>query len=138
MSNFTPKVHETIEYDGDTVTFDLRRMLKEDVLETAPYTPQPDENGVVRVDPEKNVKLINCVIDMLPKYVDNFKGLTNAEGIVVPFDEMYAEGYFYTLQIEMASRLYECSFPANREEDGKNSDASPGEGSTESTSTPIP
>lgn len=132
MSNFTPRVEETVEFDGDTITYTSQRLKKVDMAMLKPLMPEPDENGKVVMSISDNVRLIDATIGLLPKYVSNFRGLTAKDGSTIDLEHMLGEAYFYSLQSDMASRLLKASFV--NEDDEKNSGVQSDEVSKESTS----
>lgn len=124
MSKYTKTVKFEAQFDGDNVSCNFRRLSRADMTLTTSMIDysRVDENGFPCED--DNTKMLNAVIDMLPRYIDGqLHGLTDADGNVISIEEVAAEGYFLPLATAMATSLMNSS--AISETDEGNSGAQP-------------
>lgn len=119
MGRFTQAVDETVEFDGDTVSFTLRRLQNKHMLVLAPVLAAlPAENALART-----ARLVQAADGILRECVTNWKGPVDANGRYMTFDEVLAESYFLSLMDEVLGRLLKVS--VMQEVDAKKSPATP-------------
>lgn len=124
MSKFTQSVESTIKFDGDEVSFTLRRMQNKHMLKLAPTAVSlPDENRVART-----VRLVDEAKEVLKECVTNFRGLKDSQGRDIPFDTVLEESYFLALLDGMLGRLWDISIL--KEVDAKKSSETPPDASS--------
>lgn len=105
MGHFTQAVDEQLVFDGDTVSFKLRRLQNKHMLVLAPVLAAlPGENALART-----ARLVRAAEDILKECVTNWYGPTDANGKQLTFDEVLAESYFLGLMDEILGRLLKAS-----------------------------
>jgi hypothetical protein len=96
MSNFTPLVKKQYDFEGDTVTVRFARMRRKHMLKMIPKIQSAQD------DQDKVVDVLNDLLEMLPEYVKEFDGLTNAAGEPVTIDVVADDMYFSGLASDIA------------------------------------
>ena len=105
MGRFTPAVDETVTFDGDTVSFTLRRLQNKHMLVLAPVLMAlSGENALART-----ARLVQAADGILRECVTNWQGPKDASGKALTFDEVLAESYFLALLDEVLGRLLKVS-----------------------------
>ena len=133
MSSFTPQVPLVIDFDGDTVTMQLKRFKKKHSLKLAPIMAKIEklnkERGVTddSMPPEVLPEWYNAVAEILPECIDEWNGLKTVDGVDIKLVEAIEEQYFTVLIAEVMGNLFRISKPAaTKEEDElKNLQAQP-------------
>ena len=98
MSNFTPLVNKTYEFDGDTVNVQFRRLNRKHMLAAMPaFKKLRDAEGSDDNTHEAINDLLNDIADLLPEYVTTFEGLNDANNNVVGIETVINEMYFMRL-----------------------------------------
>ena len=123
MSQFTPTVEFTTEFDGDTITMTLRRLSRAQLHIAAPVM----DPGVLGTF-EGKLKYLDIMAELLPQVVTNFKGLHIA-GVEAKLDDILLEGFFSPLLDDIGDKLFQVSF--YQVEDIKKSNRSADESSKE-------
>lgn len=119
MGRFTQAVDETVTFDGDTVSFTLRRLQNKHMLVLAPVLAAlPGENALART-----ARLVHAAEGTLRECITNWQGPKDASGKVLTLDEVLAESYFLQLLDEVLGRLLKVS--VMQEVDAKKSPAIP-------------
>lgn len=119
MGRFTQAVDEIVTFDGDTVSFTLRRLQNKHMLVLAPVLAAlPGENALART-----ARLVQAADGILRECVTNWRGPIDASGNALTFDEVLAESYFLSLMDEVLGRLLKVS--VMQEVDAKKSLATP-------------
>ena len=119
MGRFTQAVDEIVTFDGDTVSFTLRRLQNKHMLVLAPVLAAlPGENALART-----ARLVQAAEGILRECVTNWQGPKDASGKALTFDEVLAESYFLSLLDEVLGRLLKVS--VMQEVDAKKSPAIP-------------
>lgn len=105
MGRFTQAVEETVEFDGDKVSFTLRRLQNKHMLVLAPVLAAlPGENALART-----ARLVQAAEGILRECVTNWQGPKDSTGKALTFDEVLAESYFLGLTDEVLGRLLKVS-----------------------------
>lgn len=132
MSGFTPSVSFTTEFDGDTVSMRLRRLKRKDLNKVSPYMKMADpKSGLVQLSLEESFEFLEIMSGVLPEYVQQFKGLTDAEGNPLDLNQALEESYFIPLISAITGRLFEISNV--QEGEAKNSAGQPSDTTPDST-----
>lgn len=116
MSNFTPLVKFSLEFEGDSISMDLRRLKREAILKLSPYLTTNEQGKVTGLSFEDQTKFTNVMIEILPSYVTNFSGLVDAIGNLISLEDMIQEAYFQSLVSHIVSKLLLISSPDGGEE----------------------
>lgn len=116
MSNFTKSEEFKTEFQKDIVEMRLTRLKRGDIKELSPYIKQPDENGNITLSFSENIEFTGMAAEILPRYVTNFKGLTDKAGEPIELEDILEETYFITLVGNIFRRLMEISFVSGDEE----------------------
>lgn len=106
MSNFTPLVNKTYEFDGDTVHVTFARLRRKDMLTVLPVFSKlkdSEENSEEWTEGINDV--LNELADLLPDYVKEFKGLLDSEGNAIEIGTVAVEMYFMKLSAMIAMDL---------------------------------
>lgn len=105
MGRFTQAVDEKVEFDGDTVSFTLRRLQNKHMLVLAPVLAAlPGENALART-----ARLVQAAEGILRECITNWQGPKDSGGKALTFDEVLAESYFLALMDEVLGRLLKVS-----------------------------
>ena len=119
MGRFTQAVDEKVEFDGDTVSFTLRRLQNKHMLVLAPVLAAlPGENALART-----ARLVQAAEGILRECITNWQGPKDSSGKAITFDEALAESYFLGLMDEVLGRLLKVS--VMQEVDAKKSPETP-------------
>ena len=119
MGRFTQAVDETTTFDGDTVSFTLRRLQNKHMLALAPALGAlPGENALART-----ARLVQVADGVIKECVTNWQGPKDATGRALSLDEVLAESYFLPLLDEVLGRLLKVS--VMQEVDAKKLPATP-------------
>lgn len=119
MGRFTQAVDEKVEFDGDTVSFTLRRLQNKHMLVLAPVLAAlPGENALART-----ARLVQAADGILKECITNWQGPKDAGGKALSLDEVLTESYFLPLLDEVLGRLLKVS--VMQEVDAKKSPATP-------------
>lgn len=110
MGNWTSKgvVLPPIEFDGDSVTFTVKRLLVEDMLTLSKHFDKA--NGTLKF--ESPLEVCQTAQSIFPKYVTGIVGMTNGDGgnvTVEEFIEASKEFYFVPLIGELFGALINAS-----------------------------
>lgn len=110
MSNFTPLVHFEIEFDGDTVSMDLRRMQRKDQQKLVPFmSGDIREDGSRIMSFQSQHEMGEAMLDILPDHVSNFAGLTMPDGTAIALETAIEEIYFQELIADILAELMRIS-----------------------------
>jgi hypothetical protein len=135
MGRFTQAVNETATFDGESVSYTLRRMQNKHMLKLSPIFSdvKPGEKLIFRT-----ARMIEEAQDVLKECISNVAGYRDAEGHPVSFETMLSESYFLPLLDEMVGKLWQISVMT--EVDAKKSAATPPASSSEENqaATPLP
>ncbi|KKL79399.1 hypothetical protein LCGC14_2015240 [marine sediment metagenome] len=121
MSQFTPTVKFTTEFDGDTITMTLKRLTRKQLHTCAPIMENLDNF-------EKKLQYLDVMAQLLPDVVSDFRGLMTENG-EASLESILEEGFFGPLIDEISGELFRISF--HQEEDVKKSERSAAERSKE-------
>lgn len=114
MSQFTPTVKFTTEFDGDKITMTLKRLTRKQLHTCSPIMENLDSF-------EKKLEYLDVMAKLLPDVVSDFQGLV-IQGKEVSLDIILQEGFFGPLIDEISGELFRVSF--HQEEDVKKSEGS--------------
>lgn len=121
MGRFTRSVQEEASFDGDKITFTVRR-LKNDQMINIPKELF-DSGGGGGAILLRAAKTTIGVKEIIKDCVTNFSGLKAADGTDIPLSEVLEESYFLSLVDHMLSRILKLSVMSDV--DAKKSDATP-------------
>jgi len=107
MSNFTPSVKCSFEFEGDTVLVTLARLKRKDLVKLAPYMDAGDAEG--NMGGMDAIQLLDFSSALLPEYIKSFSGLRTADGNELTFEQIAGEAYFQSLIADLVQRLFEIS-----------------------------
>jgi len=92
MGHFTPVVIFTTEFDGDQITFKMRRLLRRHVVKLAPHVSQNGET----LSFSGQMELMDIAAKIVPDVVESMTGLV-IEGRDGTINEVLDEAYFAPL-----------------------------------------
>lgn len=136
MGNFTRTFSKTIEFDGDTISYTMKRLKRKKALDLAPYMTY-DDDGNLKMTFEDQLKFVEVGATLLGDHLTEFSGLV-VEGQEVQlnsteFKEIFEEAYFMPLISELFNDLMSESFMDN--DDVGKSEEGPSGTSKDSTTT---
>lgn len=117
MSNFTPTVPFTTNFDGDTVSMDLARLKRKHVIIVAPFMKGVAKDGTAVIEFGTELSYSNAMIKILPEVVFNFNGLVTADSTLISLEDAINETYFSALIGAIMSKLFLISKPEEEEKD---------------------
>ncbi len=113
MSNFTPLVTKTYDFDGDKVTVIFARLKRKDMLAVLPAYKRlndADENSAEKAEAINDI--LNGIADSLPGYVKELTGLNDSKGNAITIETVVDEMYFMKLSsLIAADMMAESSIP---------------------------
>ncbi len=109
MSNFTPLVKTTYEFDGDTIQVWFSRLNRKDMLKILPSFAKiqqskddAEKGDEMSVEYVANINdVLNEVAELIPKYIRKFEGLNDTDGKPITIETVVDEMYFSTLLSEL-------------------------------------
>ena len=118
MSNFIPSVRYTTQFEKDEVFMQLSSMKTKDMAKLAPFMKEDGNVSTV-----ESMEIMRVGAEILPGYVDNFGGLTDANGSNVSFETVLEQVYFIELVSDIMAKLFDISRMSVKDEG--NSDEQP-------------
>ena len=103
MSKFTPLVKFETSFEEDEITMNLRRLKRVAFMSLTPYLTSGADGTV------DEVAMMDVATELLPDYVQNFKGLVDAKGEEIALEDMIVETYFIELITEIIKELFDIS-----------------------------
>jgi hypothetical protein len=97
VSRYLKSTRFETEFDGDKVSMKLRAISVADSTKVASL---PNENGRIL-----GIHLLPVYLDMLPRYVEEFDGLKDANGDRVTVEEVASDQYFVRLVYEIGAAI---------------------------------
>jgi hypothetical protein len=97
VSKFIRSTPFATTFDGDEVRCELKPLERGDFLK------------VTRFEDELSASSVTEMIDFLPTYVENFRGLRDAAGAPVAFEDAYRLAFFFGLMAEIAGTLLKAA-----------------------------
>lgn len=96
MSQFTPLVRRTYDFQNDKVNVAFKRLQRKHVLG---FMPKVQAAQKAKGDAALNAQneMVNDLIDLLPEYVMEFDGLKDDNGDKIEFNTVVNEMYFIDL-----------------------------------------
>jgi hypothetical protein len=119
MGRFTQAVNETTVFDGDTITYKLRRLQNKHMVKLSPVLSAVGTEAVLL----RTARLADESKDVLLECVSEFKGAKDSDGNALTFEDVLGEAYFLMLIDSILGRLLQVSVMT--EVDAKKSDATP-------------
>lgn len=112
MGRYTRTYKTTLEFDGDSVEVELGRLSREDVDKMLPFAQAASagDDGKVKMTREA----LDEVIRLVRKYAKRID-VKDAEGEIVPVDELLNVAYFLPLVGAVAMHLVVASTPGDAE-----------------------
>lgn len=102
MSNFTPTVQETIEFDGDSVVVTFKRLSRKAMFELTPFITS---DGNVKDEAGMMAK----ASEFVPSHVVSIEGLTDSTGAAIDIQTVVDNAYFIELTSEIIVALFDSS-----------------------------
>jgi hypothetical protein len=104
MSNFTPLVKKTYQFEGDIVEVTFARLKRKHMLKIIPHISamtKAQEDADQAAIADTTTTMLNIIIDALPEYVTEINGLTSKEGGNVGLEDITNEMYFMGLATDI-------------------------------------
>lgn len=101
MSGYVRNTEFSIEFDGQTVKGNLAPLSLPDLLR------------MEAKDVETDVDAAKVLAEILPTYVKDFTGLTDAAGTPMTIQEVCSTAYFVGLSMDIGRKLVQAAKPAN-------------------------
>lgn len=109
MSKYLPSIKESLEFEGDTVTFDVRSMDREDFMPLSAKIELAEDGTTVKMAFKDQMEFAAMAAELLPKYIDNFTGLKDAAGAPVDLQTVCSKLYFMSLAQGLVTVLFKHS-----------------------------
>ena len=107
MSKFSPMVRFETEFQGDVVTMNLKSLSRKDFFDLLPFMENADDDGSI---PQGDaLRLVDHATGWLPKYVEDFHGLTDDKGFDVDLETAIDEVFFIELISEIVMKVINIS-----------------------------
>lgn len=97
MSKFLKSTPFETTFDGDTVTCRFKPIKQADSLRL--FGLRKEDGKLLRVD------VLPVYSEILPQYVEEFKGLRTEDGTVIELADVTTHSYFNQLLLEMGAAL---------------------------------
>lgn len=101
MSGYVRNTDFSIEFDGETVKGNLLPLSLPDLLR------------MEAKDVESDADTAKVLAEILPNYVKDFTGLTDAAGTPMTIQEVCSAAYFVELSMGVGRKLVKAARPAN-------------------------
>jgi hypothetical protein len=113
MSNFTPLVAQQFTFGDETINVKFSRFKRKDVLKLMPVIQRmkvdddsdDDSDEVKEARSEAMNDLITESFAVLPDYIKEFDGLTDADGNALGIETVIDEMYFISLATEIVMAI---------------------------------
>lgn len=107
MGLFTRTFTEEIEFDGDHVVCEMKRLRNEHLLKLAPYFVELE--GVTKLSFADKLGMVKAGSEVLPELVVSLKGLKDADGKELGIQDILGEMYFNPLIDHLVGQLFKRS-----------------------------
>ena len=111
MSNFTPLVSKTYEFEGDTVRVEFKRLKRKHMLNAIPALKRLQESDGDEAQLEKVNEFVNEIIDVIPEYIEVFDGLLDNQGQPITIETVIDDFYFLKLASQISMDMVKESSP---------------------------
>ena len=115
MSNFTPLVERTYEFEGDSIKVVFARLRRKDMLAAMPAFKKLMDAEEAKDAELKSAAIndvLNIIAEVLPEYVKSVEGLKDSEGNDIGIKTVADEMYFMGLCAQIATDIMgESSVP---------------------------
>lgn len=101
MSGYVRNTEFSIEFDGQTVKGSLLPLTLPDLLRMEAKDVSTDQDAA------------KVLAEILPNYVKDFSGLTDAAGVPLTIQEACGIAYFIDLSMGLGRKLVQAARPAN-------------------------
>jgi len=101
MSGYVRSTEFSIEFDGQSVKGSLLPLSLPDLLRMEAKEVETDQDAA------------KVLAEILPNYVKDFSGLTDAAGTPVTIQEVCSTAYFVELSMSIGRKLVQAARPAN-------------------------
>lgn len=108
MSGYLPSIPETIEFEGDTVTYRASTLERDDFTRLAEHM-RAGEDGKIQLSLQDSLQYNDMITALLPKYIEGFTGLRDGNGDAIPLEVVLKKVYFQALVQEIIIRLFRAS-----------------------------
>ena len=106
MSNFTPLVERTYEFDGDTVAISFSRLNRKDMMNVLPVFQELKDAEEGKAEHTEGINnVLNALADLIPTYVKKISGLFDSDGAEISIETIVNEMYFMKLSSMIAMDL---------------------------------
>lgn len=108
MSNYLPKKPQTLEYEGDIITFEVSSMDRQDFQKMVPFMDQ-QEDGTIKMSFKDKMVFAEQLSTFLPTYIHNFVGLKDGNGDAVALEVVVKDTYFMDLAQKLLTLIFAAS-----------------------------
>jgi len=124
MSNYTPSMTLTTEFEGDSVVIKLRRIKRTHVMSMMPYMKRLPGTDDFEPDESKFSEMFDTICSWIEEYIESITGLVDTENNPININTIIEEQYFFPLLQEIAMKLLNSRGVSAK--DAKKSDSSSG------------
>ena len=125
MSKYIPRVKHEIEFQGDTITMNMQRLSRSDVMSLAPHFSTMATSGEgedaeptdLKLSFETQLEVNNLAAEWLPKYIHDFNGLYDSEKTPIPLSTVIEDSYFIALMNNIIHQLFKISMAQKEEKE---------------------
>jgi hypothetical protein len=113
MSNFTPLVTREYEFEGDKISMTFSRLKRKHMLGAMPALKTmrdlQDESASDDRMQTAMGDVLTAIVDHVPDYVTEFKGLTDENGNPISIETVCNEFYFMALSAQICNDVLQAS-----------------------------
>lgn len=125
MSGYIPSENVKFEWDGDVISCEIEPITNADFSKLLPFYSRGDDGDMV-LGFEDQMDFARIAGEMLPNYIKNFEGLTDAKGGEVGLEVVLDKVYFMDLKSELMQRLFDLSVISKEDEKKSGEPSGPG------------
>lgn len=108
MSGFLPSVPFSMIFEGDTVECEVSGLSRKEYLKLTKFL-QEDDSGRMVIRFENALEFQEVMTDLLPGHVQKFRGLFDAEGVLIPFETVLDQTYFTNVVQGLVQAVFDAS-----------------------------
>jgi hypothetical protein len=114
MSNFTPLVTKTLQFEGEEVKVTFARLKRKHMLQLIPHFLKYKEDADTETKMQLFAPIIDVIGDHAPEYIRSIDGVTTAEGEPVSIVDVVEGAYFLDLFADIIVSMIEASTPKGK------------------------
>jgi hypothetical protein len=104
MGQFTRTFKVEIQFDGDNVVCEMKRLRNEHMVKLAPFFVEKE--GITKITFKDKVEMLQAGSEVLPDIVVSITGLKDSQGNALGLKDILGEMWFNPLIDELVGRLF--------------------------------